>query len=238
MRCLIVDDEEPARRHLHALLSGDPSLEVLAQIDSGDEAIRFASANPLDIVFLDIKMPPPGGLEVARAMVDLPQAPSVVFLTGHSDHALEAYEIGVADYLLKPVRRDRLRQTLQRLRETRRPHSVGPLLDRVLLTHPVSLTQEVVHLDEVSWFTADGDQVWAAVRGEMFRVGQPLSRLEKTLPGDRFLRTHKAYLVNLSKIRRLISLSRRTYLLQTSCGKELPLSRHYLESFRTKIPGL
>ena len=239
MRCLIVDDEEPARRHLQALLAGDPSLEVVAEVGSGEEALKFASSSPLDVVFLDIEMPTLGGLEVARSLVDLSYPPSVVFLTGHGEHALEAFDIGVADYLLKPVRRDRLRQTLQRLRESRSVAAQdSSSIDRVLLSHPVTQAQEVVPLDEVSWFTATGDQVWAIVGGESFRVSQPLARLEATLPKDRFVRTHKAYLVNLRKVRRLICLSRRTHVLQTMCGKELPLSRHYLEAFRAKVPGL
>lgn len=238
MRCLIVDDEEPARRHLQALLAGDPSLEIVAQAASGEEALRLASSSPVDVVFLDIEMPALGGLEVARSLVDFSHPPSVVFLTGHGDHALEAFDIGATDYLLKPVRRDRLRQTLQRLRETRATSKSDAPIDRVLLCHPVTQAQEVVSLDEVSWFTANGDHVWAVVKGENFRVSQPLSRLEATLPGDQFIRTHKAYLVNLGKVRRLICLSRRTYVLQTACGQELPLSRHYLEAFRSKIPGL
>lgn len=246
MRCLIVDDEEPARSHLRALLGKEPDVVVTAELDSGASALRIVCEQPVDVAFLDIEMPPRGGLEVARALLALPRPPEVVFLTGHSEHALEAYEIGACDYLLKPVRRERLRQTLERLRERRAPLPMSELrpvaeetvLERVLLTHPVSQAQEVVYLEEVSWFTATGDQVWAQARGECYRVSQPLSRLEAKLAGAQFLRTHKAYLVNLRKVRRLVSLSRRAFVLRLDCGQEVPLSRHYLEAFRAQIPGL
>lgn len=250
MRCLIVDDEQPARIHLRTLLTKETEVEVSGEFDSGEHVVSVARELAVDVVFLDIEMPPRGGLDVARALLEQPCSPEVVFLTGHSQHALEAYEIGVTDYLLKPVGRGRLRQTLERLHQRLAAKALaqeprpGLLkeqavpLERVLLTHPVSQVQEVVPLEEVSWFTATGDQVWAQSKGESYRVGQSLSRLESRLAGAQFLRVHKAYLVNLRKVRHLVSLSRRAYVLRLECGQELPLSRHYLEAFRSQIPGL
>lgn len=240
MLCLIVDDEEPARRHLRALLSTDPGWQVVAEADTGALALEAARLHKLDVAFLDIQIPPPGGIDVARELVELPDPPEIVFLTGHQEHAVEAFDIGVTDYLLKPVRRNRLRQTLQRVRERRlgRGEASEPPLGRVLLSHPVKQTQDLVDLAEVSWFTAEGDQVWAMAGGERYRVGQSLSKLEAALTGQQFVRTHKSYLVNLRRVRRLVRLSRHTHVLQTDCGREVPLSRHYLEAFLARVPGL
>ena len=213
---------------------------MVAEADTGTLALEAARRNKLDLVFLDIEIPPPGGIEVARALVEFAHPPEIVFLTGHREHAVEAFDIGVTDYLLKPVRRDRLRQTLQRVRERRsRGGDVSEILSgRVLLSHPVKQTQDLVDLSEVSWFTSQGDLVWAMVGQERYRVSLSLAKLEATLSGHQFVRTHKSYLVNLKCVRRLVRLSRHTHVLQTECGAEVPLSRHYLERFLARVPGL
>lgn len=230
MRCLIADDEAPAREHLRALLQLYPDVEVSAEASSGAQALELARSQVFELAFLDLEMPPLHGLDVAQALLELPWAPAVVFLTGHAQHAVEAYEIGALDYLLKPVRRDRLSRTLERVKR-RSP-------DRMLLTHPVTQAQEVVTPADVSFFTVESEVVLARARGAFYRVNQPLSRLEERLAGEQFLRVHKAYLVNLRRVSRVVRFTRRSSTLVMDCGSEIPLSRHYTEAFRARVPEL
>lgn len=238
---MVADDEEHARAHLKGLLSGHSGLSVVSEVGSGVAALEAVRRHEIDLAFLDIEMPGASGLEVARAFSRLPQPPGVIFLTAHSDHAVDAYELGVIDYLLKPVQPDRLWQALMRLENRGVGQTVPSEVmrsDKVWVTHPVSRVQEVVSLDEISYFTASDDQVWAEVRGETYRVALSLARLEEMLARRNFVRTHKAFLVNLDKIRRVIPLSHRVQTLVLDSGREIPLSRHYLGAFRERVPGL
>lgn len=240
MRCLITDDEEHARRHLLGMLSNYSGVTVVAEADSGLTALEAVRGQTVDLAFLDIDMPGSNGLDVARALLTMPTPPSIIFLTAHSEHAAQAFDLGVLDYLLKPVQPDRLWRALTRFESLRKDDSAleMPSLDKVWLTHPVSRVQEVVSLDEISYFTANDDQVWAEARGESYRVSLSLSRLEELLSPHQFFRTHKAFLVNLEKVRRVIPLSHRVQNLILDNGREVPLSRHYLSNFRERVPGL
>lgn len=243
MRCLIADDEEHARQYLIALLSQHPKVEIVGLASSGREALDMAQSLSFELAFLDISMPEVSGIQVARSFGLLARPPGIIFLTAHSEHAAEAFDIGVIDYLLKPVQPERLQRSLQRLEDSQRgveikPKQPEPCLNRVWVTHPVSQVQEIVSLDEIGCFWASDDLVWAEVRGESFRVSLSLTRLQERLSPELFLRTHKAFIVNLNKVRRLITLSRRNYILVLECGREVPLSRHFYEDFRVRVPGL
>ena len=236
---MIVDDEDYARQHLRGLLSAHSGLSIVSEVSNGLAALDVAGCSKIDLAFLDIEMPGGSGLEVARALFRLPQPPQVIFLTAHGKHAVDAFELGVLDYLLKPVQPDRLASALQRCGAVgQEQEQAQSTLDKVWLTHPLSRVQEVVTLDEIYYFTANDDQVWAEVRGESYRASQSLTRLEELLDGQRFVRTHKAFLVNLDKVRRVVPLSHRVQTLVLDNGREIPLSRHYQNSFRERVPGL
>lgn len=234
---MIVDDEDYARQHLRGLLLAHPGLSIVSEVSNGLAALDVAGCSKIDLAFLDIEMPGGSGLEVARALFRLPQPPKVIFLTAHGKHAVDAFEVGALDYLLKPVQPDRLSSALQRCGAlAEEPEQTT--LDKVWLTHPLSRVQEVVTLDEIYYFTANDDQVWAEVRGESYRASQSLTRLEELLDNKRFVRTHKAFLVNLDKVRRVVPLSHRVQTLVLDNGREIPLSRHYQNAFRERVPGL
>lgn len=232
---MIADDEEHARRHLKGLLSAHTGWSVVVEVGTGVAALEAARLQPVELAFLDIEMPGASGLEVARAFSELADPPRIIFLTAHTQHAVDAYDLGVLDYLLKPVQPDRLWRALMRTEEGK--PKTAPA-DKVWLTHPVSRVQEVVSLEEVGYFTVADEQVWAEARGECYRVSLSLSRLEQMLVDRGFLRTHKAFLVNLEKVRRVIPLSVRMQTLVLDNGREVPLSRHYLPAFRNRVPGL
>lgn len=113
-RCLIVDDEAPARDELRHLLGRFDDVEVVGEATTAEEAEVLVSAVSYDVVLLDVRMPGVGGLELARRLVDRDDAPAVVFTTAHADHAVEAFELAATDYLVKPFDAERLRRALDR----------------------------------------------------------------------------------------------------------------------------
>src|SRR5690625_1494095 len=114
MKVLIVDDETPARQRLAKLLQSQTSYSVIGEAATGPEAITAAEKLKPDVVLLDIRMPGLDGLEAARHINRMSEPPAIVFVTAYGDHALDAFEAEAVDYLLKPVRRERLAQALQK----------------------------------------------------------------------------------------------------------------------------
>jgi len=133
MKLLIVDDEALARERLAALLSEQPDCEVVGQAGNGKEAVELAASLQVDALLLDIAMPLMDGLEAARHLSQLQPAPAVIFCTAYDDRALEAFDVAAVDYLVKPVRPERLADALERARRQRagtRPAPVLPPPDR------------------------------------------------------------------------------------------------------------
>jgi DNA-binding LytR/AlgR family response regulator len=116
-RCLIVDDESPAREELRHLLGGCDDVVVVGEATTAEEAELLIGSLHYDVVFLDIRMPGMGGLQLARALADRPDRPAIVFTTAYADHAVEAFDLEAADYLVKPFDADRLRRALDRALE-------------------------------------------------------------------------------------------------------------------------
>ncbi len=119
LRVLVVDDEQPIREELSYLLSGDSRVEGVTSTGSGAAALKHLERGETDAVFLDIAMPGLSGLDVARVLGRFKTVPSIVFVTAHDGHAVEAFEINAVDYLLKPVRVDRLAESIRRIVEAR-----------------------------------------------------------------------------------------------------------------------
>jgi DNA-binding LytR/AlgR family response regulator len=195
IRALLVDDEAPARSELRYLLATHPEVEVVGEAATAVEALKLASAVPYDVVFIDIEMPGLSGLDAARLVHGRAGAPQLVFVTAHEQYAIEAFAVEALDYLLKPVEPERLAQVVRRLGKT--PATPAPV--RKI---PVVSGGETVLLDwaDVHYARADGDYCRVHTYDRSYLCTRSLRELEETLPGDRFARIHRSYLVNLSKV--------------------------------------
>ncbi|MBX3167788.1 MAG: response regulator transcription factor [Candidatus Eremiobacteraeota bacterium] len=233
MQCLIVDDESPAREHLKALLGRHGEVIVAGEAACGEDALELAQRTRCQLVFLDIEMPGLSGFEVACRLQALAQPPAVIFLTAYSGFSLQAYEIGAIDYLLKPIHRERLATSLERARVRIQPVR----LDQVALRDGDGGSRRVVGVQSISWFTSEGGRTYARTGGALHEVSQSLSSLEGRLGPD-FLRSHRAYLVNLRCLARLEPLTRRSYQLIFQDGSQAPLSRNYIAEFQARVPDL
>jgi two-component system LytT family response regulator len=218
VRAVIADDEPRARQFLERLLGEQPDIELVGAARGGGEALTMIASLRPDVAFLDIHMPELSGLEVARHLTG-PDAPVVVFVTAYDQHAIEAFELAALDYVLKPIRRERLSETVRRVVEevrTRRHPSRGQetAIQAVLGTPgmqrrleplrrlPVRHRREVrlLDLDQVARIVSRDRVVLACAEGREYLVDYTLQELEQRLPEGRFVRAHRAALVNLDSI--------------------------------------
>jgi two-component system LytT family response regulator len=231
MRCLIVDDEAPARRELRRLLSAHPALELIGEASDVDAALRLTAQARPEVVFLDIKLAGETGFDfVARAAEPLPH---IVFVTAHDRYAVRGFECNALDYLLKPVHPERLAETINRLRQPRpRPPPRSPAgKDDVVYLKGPSLARFAPWAD-VHHIVSEGNYTRVFLDdGTSPLVLRPLKNWLAVMPRDVFLQVHRTAIVRRTALRDVrISKSGRWIVL--SDGTELSISRAYWESLK------
>jgi len=207
LRVLLVDDEPLARLRLRTLLAeiAEPPTEVVGEAEHAAEALQGLRARAADLVLLDIAMPGPDGLALAAQLAAEPGAPAVVFVTAHAEHALSAFELAAADYLTKPVRRERLQAALQRVAQRRPRQEAAPAdatPDAPVLV--VSDRGRVLRLPlaEILYLKAELKYVTLRTATRRYVLDDALGDLEQRL-GSGFLRIHRNALVARRAVREL-----------------------------------
>ena len=209
MRILIVDDEAPARERLAQQVSDLGGHEVVAGASDGDEAIRLARKHQPDVVLMDIRMPGTDGVAAARALADADAPPAVIFVTAYGEHALAAFDAQAVDYLVKPVRRQRLQQALERACRVTRPQlealgtqggsGEGPR-GHILCRRRGVL--ELLPVADIHYFRADNKYVSVCHGGGEDLIEESLRQLEDEFQGW-FVRIHRNALVARDRLGRL-----------------------------------
>jgi two-component system response regulator AlgR len=201
---LIVDDEPLARARLRELLARQDGVEVAAEAGDGDTAIERCRQDGVDIVLLDIRMPGIDGLQTAQALAQLPRPPVVVFLTAYDDRALDAFDTGAVDYLLKPVRVERLQQALERARRLVSADSTSERSEPARKQFRVRLAGSVrlVPVSDVVCLRAEDKYVCLLTGDGEHLIEESLTAIEREF-GPRFLRIHRSCLVAVDRIRAL-----------------------------------
>ena len=200
LRVMIIDDEPLARQGLRQMLDSLGEVEVCGEAESLQQAMDSFPALQPDGLFLDIEMPGGGGFELLSR---LENPPPVVFFTAHSEFAARAFDVQAVDYLLKPVRRERLRTALTRLREAAVPYGEG---DRICLRTPGRTL--VTPLDKIILLEAEGDFTRVSVEGESpILICQTLGSYENTLPSPPFQRLARSLIVNTARVESITSES-------------------------------
>ncbi|CAH0123110.1 MULTISPECIES: LytTR family DNA-binding domain-containing protein [unclassified Microbacterium] len=195
---LVADDEQPARDELAHLLRRDARIGEIVLAGSGAQALRALTERAVAIAFLDIHMPGLGGMELARALTGLAEPPAVVFVTADDARAVDAFELRAADYLLKPVRTDRLRRAIDRVVEL---GGAATDTEDEVLSVTVGSSVRFVRRSEVQWVQAQGDysrlHTGDAI-GHLVRI--PISELELRWADAGFVRVHRSYLAAAAAI--------------------------------------
>ncbi|MBM3807791.1 MAG: response regulator transcription factor [Acidimicrobiia bacterium] len=241
LKVVVADDERPARRFLINLLRAFPDVLVIGEADNGRDAIVLIEQQQPDLALLDLNMPDVGGLDIAR-LVRAGTTPSIAFVTAHDEFALEAFELNVIDYLLKPVESGRLRATIDRAAA----RAQGPAADRVsaltaassaleaaakrqyLERIPVRRRDETVILAvrQIASIVAEGELLHlTTLTGERFTISHRLHALEGRLDRRRFVRLSRGTLVAVDAIQKFSPMPGGTYQVLLSNGQSLVASR-------------
>lgn len=236
MRVLIVDDEEPARRQIRRLLSGETDVEIVGEAATGADAIDAIRRLSPDLVFLDIQMPPPNGFGVIDAL-GRDRAPDVIFVTAFDEHALRAFEVRALDYLLKPVTAARFREALERARE----RLVAPDTPKARPLVRILVRDEtkafLLALDRVDRIEAEGNYVRLHSGGKSYTVRSAIGALAARLDTDKFLRISRSAIVRLDAIKELHPWFHGDYHVVMTDGARLTWTRRYRATAMPELGG-
>ncbi|TQF16413.1 response regulator [Myxococcus llanfairpwllgwyngyllgogerychwyrndrobwllllantysiliogogogochensis] len=242
LRVLIADDELLARKRLSRLLGALPDVEVCGEASDGEAVLAAVRAGGVDVVLLDIHMPGLSGLD---ALALLPEGrPRVILCTAHAEHAVEAFEHGAVDYVLKPVEPARLQKALERTRarieadarprDTPAPEKTAP---RALARLPIPTRQGIVLVDPetISHASLDDELVTVFTTQGEFLTDFTLNELAEKLPEELFHRVHRRALLNLRHVARLEPLETGGYLARTARGHAVEISRQSARELRRML---
>lgn len=234
LRVLAVDDEPPALDELAFLLIAHERVAEVLTAPDAVTALRLLEGERVDAVFLDIRMPGLGGLELARVLARFADPPPVVFVTAYDDAAVDAFALHAVDYLLKPLRQDRLAEALRRLCDR---GAVAPLEEDTVAVELAGVTR-FVPVADVRWVEAHGDYARLHTAGGSHLVRVALSTLEERWAGRGFVRTHRSYLVATAHVSELRVEPGGTHAVQVGAGEgavSLPVSRRHARVLKDRL---
>ncbi|WP_344819897.1 LytTR family DNA-binding domain-containing protein [Microbacterium soli] len=231
---LVADDEPPALAELAAFLEADARIGAIHRASGGADALRTLSTTAVDAVFLDIHMPGLSGFDLARALDRFAQRPVIVFVTADDAGALEAFDVRAVDYVLKPIRPERLRRAVDRVLAVRQGAEAGETEDAETVPVTVGQSVRLIRRGDVRWVKAEGDysRLWTAA-GHSHLVRMPISELEERWEHAGFVRVHRSYLVHVDAVTevRLAGSSPAVILAEV----ELPVSRRLIPAVRSRL---
>ncbi|SPE41013.1 Response regulator receiver protein [Candidatus Sulfopaludibacter sp. SbA3] len=245
LKTLIVDDEPIPRRVLREDLELLPDVEVVGEAENGKDALlRIEKLKP-DLVFLDLQMPVMSGFEVVRNLTGK-HAPVVVIVTAFDQHAIQAFEAGAVDYLLKPVNEARLRTAVERAKTMQgRPLEIANDVARIAAatgTAHVGQRRKVVgrngpdylllDADEILAFQAERELVWIITAKQRLLATQPLRAIQDRLGETQFQRVHRNAIVNVNHVRKMSALSSQRWLITLSNSLQLIVSKRQAHNIR------
>jgi two-component system, LytTR family, response regulator len=236
MRALIIDDEPHARRYLRELLDGETDVVVVGEAASGAEGLHLIRELCPDTVFLDVQMPDLDGLGMI-AQVDVERAPAFIFVTGYSDYAVGAFEVGAIDYLCKPFDKERLWTALERARHRLSVRGLPPggkahgngWPSRLAIKEEDGIV--FVPVEEIFWIEAANKYVVVHTAKRQHVARQTIQNLADTLDPAQFVRIHRSILVRKGAVRGIHPLFHGDYIVKLTNGAELTLSRSFRATF-------
>jgi two-component system, LytTR family, response regulator len=226
IKTLIVDDEPVARQILREELTLMPGVELVGESGDGNDALRKIADLQPDLVFLDLQMPPFDGFEVVRRM-SLTTPPVIVVVTAFDEHAMKAFESGAVDYLLKPVRRERLLKAVDRVRGL----LLTPAGPRKIVGR-IGRDYFLLDFEEVLALQAEGELVWIVTAERRYLTSQTLRAVESTLPVASFQRVHRNAIVNIDHVRQITSIASHRWMLKLSNQQEFVVSKRQAHNIR------
>jgi len=230
LRCLIVDDEPMARDVIRLYIETLPSLSITGEFGNALDAMLFMQNAPVDLIFLDIRMPQLNGTDFVRSLRNVPK---IIFTTAHKEYAHEGFELDVLDYLLKPIRFDRFLRAVNKALPHRQQESDPGIFSHTPETKFASPFMYVrvdrkmvkVFMDDIHYIESDKDYVKIFTTSSTVITRQTISSVEAMLGKNKFIRIHRSFIVSLDKIK---SFSNE---IVTIDNKDLPIGKLYRNGF-------
>lgn len=247
-RCLIVDDEIPARKELLYILTDIQGIEVVGEASHGKEAIELNRQLKPDIMFLDIQMPQMSGIDVARQLMEEEHVPTIIFITAYDEFAIEAFDVNAVDYLLKPVSEEKLKNRLKRIIDMDKKddsidyNKIGDIIKKLKFdikgnSNIISLNHNnkliPIEMKDIIYATIEDKSTIIITKKGRFETNCTLNRLLEKLDSSIFFRSHKSYIVNLKDIESVEPWFNSTYNINLKSHDEIiPVSRNYAKEFK------
>ena len=247
IKTLIVDDEPVARQVLREELNLMSGIEIIGEADGGKEALRKIIDLVPDLVFLDLQMPQIDGFEVVRRLSGT-HLPVIVIVTAFQQHAIEAFEAGAIDYLLKPVRGERLQKAVERAKGLLgKPREIAKTLAGIVsvksapdaapavprkLVGRIGREYFLLDLDEILALQAEGELVWIVTAQRRYLASQTLRSVESSLASSCFQRVHRNAIVNTNHVRQMTAITSHRWVLTLSNQQEFVVSKRQAHNIR------
>ena len=243
LKTLIVDDEPIARRVLREELELMPDVEVVGEADNGSTALEKIARDQPDLLLLDLQMPVMGGLEVIRNLRHGTRLPVIVIVTAYDEFALQAFDAGAIDYLLKPVGHERLAEAVERARRLTGRETIDRLAQLQEIADPGGARNKrivgrigeeffLLSASEIYAFQAEGDVVWIITAKQKYEATQTLRVLEERLRRTSFRRIHRNAMVNVDHVRKMSALTSQRWLVTLTNDHEFVASKRQARSVR------
>jgi two-component system LytT family response regulator len=249
IKTVIVDDEPLARERISQLLSKESNVEIAAECGDGLAALTEINKYQPDLIFLDVQMPEVSGFDVLHEL-DVETMPAVIFVTAFDQYTIQAFDADAVDYLLKPFSEERFRQALSRARQHLRPKSENDyrqrlsrlldrfnlnkgFLERLIVSHKNRLI--LVPLNDVDWIESYGNYLKIHAGDKTYLLRQTMNELAARMSPEKFIRIHRATLVNIERIKEFQPMFGGLYTVVLRDGTELTLSRNYRKSVLGKF---
>ncbi len=252
LRCLIADDDPSSQDVLSKYVDRHADLDALGACEDGIEAANILRKKEVDLILLDVEMPEMSGLELVESLSD---PPAIVMVTGHEEYAVEAFEVDVVDYLVKPVRYARFLMAIERVSErldpdgashdepappaveetaaeekTESPHLADTSAENVFLKDGRRLIR--VSLEDIQWIKAQGDYMLVQAESDRYMINSTMKELEDKLPSNQFVRVHRSHIVRIDQVK---DIEDTTLIID---GKMLPIGPSYQDDLIEHIQML
>lgn len=228
MNCIIVDDEYLSIQELSYFINNFSSIRIIGEYTDSINALEYVQKHAVDVIFLDISMPKLDGLAFSRVINTLPNKPLFVFISAHSEHALEAFEVSAFDYLLKPYSESRITNTLSKLER----HECSKCTnDKLTLLKNNRLY--VINVNDICYCEAHEHEVHVYTTFDQFKVASSISEFHKRLPEKAFFRCHRSYIINIDRLTEIVPWFNNTYIVKLKGSEaEIPVSRQNVIQFK------
>lgn len=243
IRTVVVDDEPLACKRLEKLLKEDEEIDLLSLCANGKEAIKTINASEPDLVFLDIQMPEINGFEVLQ-QIEVEKVPLIIFVTAYDEYALKAFDVHALDYLLKPFKKERFYESLDRAKKALQKDNraqingniesllayldeSGDPLTRILVKS--SGRYFFLKTSDIDWIESAGNYVRIHSKGENYLIRETMINMEKKLNSDTFFRIHRSTIINVEKVKELEQWFHGDYQVIMYDDQKLTMSRNYKE---------